>query len=316
MVTKNTKRLIAFVLLLSIGFGAFLLFSDHFTTASCAPPVHDSSTDQHWSITSISPPEEATLFGKKIPLQNWEIRERFEREFYYNYSNADQLLLWWKRLGRWEPMIDSMLSAAGLPQDFKYLMVAESGVRNVQSPAKANGFWQFIPPTAQKWGLRVDDEIDERLDPILSTQAAIRYLSKLKNQFNGDYFLVSASYNMSEDNVEEVLSYQHQSSFWNLYVNEETMRYLLRIAIIKEFFEHGARYGLHFESAMPYKMHSVKVVSVTGPIASIADWAVSQGYSYKDIKIYNPRFIARDIPKGTFEIRLPATDADRTTVSN
>src|SRR5207253_3089664 len=101
-------------------------------------------------------PSEAYIFDKKIPLDNWEIRERYEREFYYNYMNADQLIVWWKRLKRWEPAIDSILGAAGLSRDLKYLMVAESGIRNVQSPAKASGYWQFIPPTAEQYGLRID----------------------------------------------------------------------------------------------------------------------------------------------------------------
>jgi membrane-bound lytic murein transglycosylase D len=297
------------------GLSLFILLDKQFSIpSSCAAPAKDTTGDSYRNITSVFPPGEAYLFEKKIPLGNWEVRERFEREFYYNYMNADQLLLWWKRLKRWEPMIDSMLDAAGLSRDYKYLMVAESGVRNVQSPAKANGYWQFIAPTAQRWGLRVDEYIDDRLDPVLSTQAAIRYLSKLKLQFHGDDLLASASYNMSEDNVEEVLSYQKQSSFWNLYVNEETMRYPLRISIIKEFLEHGQRYGFRFEKVEPYTKHVLTTITVQGPIESIADWAVREGYTYKDIKIFNPRFIAREIPHGSYEIRLPANEEERTTV--
>ncbi|MFI5263708.1 MAG: lytic transglycosylase domain-containing protein [Candidatus Kapaibacterium sp.] len=282
--------------------------------SSCASTPVDTTVDWHKNITAITLPTEAYLFDKKLPFDNWEVHERFEREFYYNYTNADQLLLWWKRLKRWEPMIDSMLDSAGLSRDFKYLMIAESGIRNVQSPARANGYWQFIAPTAERWGLRVDSYIDERLDPVLSTQAAIRYLSKLKTQFNGDYLLVAASYNMGESGVEEALDEQKQSSFWNLYVNEETMRYPVRISVIKELLEHGPRYGFHFEKTTPYTMHSLKMVTVQGPVSSIADWALKQGYTYKDVKFFNPRFIAHSIPSGTYEIRLPATDADRTTV--
>jgi membrane-bound lytic murein transglycosylase D len=266
------------------------------------------------SVTSVTPPNAAYLFGKKIPLENWEVRERFEREFYYNYVNCDQLILWYKRLKRWEKMIDSSLDANNLDRDLKYLMVAESGVRNVESPAKANGFWQFIPPTGQRWGLRVDESIDERLDPVKATSAAMKYLTKLKNQFASDYFLAVASFNMSEDNVESVLDYQHQSSYWNIFVNEETMRYVLRIAVIKELLEHGSRYGLRFESVAPYLPWNINYLSVTGPIESIADWAKTNGYSYKDIKIYNPWLIARSIPQGQFQIAVPATNEARTTV--
>ncbi len=279
-----------------------------------ATSFSDSTSVWQRNVTSITLPTEAYLFGKKIPLEVWDIRERFERELYYNCVNADQIALWYKRLKRWEPMIDSSLDANKLDRDLKYLMVAESGVRNVESIAKANGYWQFIAPTAERWRLRVDNMIDERLDPIKATGAAMRYLSKLRAQFN-DYFLAAAAYNMSEDNVAAVLNYQHQSSYWNIYVNEETMRYVLRIAVIKEILEHGSHYGFRFETLTPYQPWNVRYVTVNGPIESIADWAVANDCTYKDVKIYNPWLIARSIPQGMFTIALPATDAARTTLN-
>ncbi len=280
-----------------------------------AASFSDSAGDFHRNVTSITLPTELYLFGKKMPLENWDVRERFEREFYYNYTNSDQLLLWYKRLKRWEHIVDSSLDANKLDRDFKYLMVAESGVRNVESPAKANGFWQFIPPTAQLWGLRVDNDIDERLDPALSTAAAMRYLTKLRDEFHGDLLLTAAAYNMNETNVEQVLAYQHQTSYWNIFVNEETMRYIFRIAAIKELLEHGPRYGLRFPAVSPYLPWDIRYVSVSGPIESIADWAIEKGYSYKDVKIYNPWLIGRSIPSGNFQIALPATEKARTTIS-
>lgn len=313
---QNKKRVFVIIGLISSVFVLFFVFGNQLSIpSSCAAVTqNDTVVDWHRNITEVKPPQDAYLFEKKIPLDNWEVRERFEREFYYNYQNADQLVLWFKRLKRWEPMIDSMLDAAGLSRDFKYLMIAESGVRNVQSPAHANGYWQFIPGTAQHWGLRVDQYIDDRLDPILSTQAATHYLSKLKAEFSGDYVLCAAGYNMGEAGLEDALSEQHQSTFWNLYVNEETMRYPLRIAVIKEFLEHGARYGFHFENTVPYKRSMLKTINIQGPISSIADWAMKEGYTYKDVKIFNPRFIAHNIPQGSYEIRLPADDAARATV--
>ncbi|MBS1904591.1 MAG: lytic transglycosylase domain-containing protein [Bacteroidetes bacterium] len=293
----------------------FFLFNRNGNVSGAGASVLVDTIGSHTiSVTAVTPPTNVVLFGKQLPLlEDWEVRERFEREFYYNLVNSDQLILWWKRLGRWESMIDSSLDANGLDRDLKYLMVAESGVRNVESPAKAHGFWQMIPPTAQRWGLRVDDDIDERLDPYKSTGAAIRYLATLKAQFN-DYLLACAAYNMSEDNVAEVLRYQHQTNYWNLYINEETMRYVFRIAAIKELLEHGDRYGLKFGHVPRYSLHNVKSISVNGPIESIADWAVGLGYSYKDVKIYNPWLVSRRIPSGTFTITVPADDTSRTTV--
>ncbi len=312
---QNRKRTFISLGLICIIFLLLLIVGKQFSLpSSCAALPNDSVIDWHRNITALNVPAEEYLFEKKIPLENWEVHERFDREFYYNYSNSDQLLLWYKRLKRWEPMIDSMIDAAGLSRDFKYLIVAESGVRNVLSSARANGFWQFTAPTAQQWGLRIDQYVDDRLDPILSTQAAIRYLLKLKAQFNGDCFLVAAAYNMGESGLQEALDFQKQSGYWNLYVNEETMRYPLRIAVIKEFLEHGQKYGFHFEKMIPYKMHALKVMTLQGPISSISDWSIKEGFTYKDFKIFNPRFIARNIPAGSYEIRLPANDEERTTV--
>ena len=148
---RKKRVFIAIGLICSI-FILFFVFGNQLSIpSSCAAATQsDTVVDWHRNITEVKPPQEAYLFDKKIPMDNWEVRERFEREFYYNYQNADQLVLWFKRLKRWEPMIDSMLDAAGLSRDFKYLMIAESGIRNVQSPAHAHGYWQFTPGPVQR----------------------------------------------------------------------------------------------------------------------------------------------------------------------
>src|SRR5438045_2955867 len=192
------------------------------------------------SITELDIPKEVTLFGEKIPLENWELRERFEREFYSNWNGGSNLVIWWKRSGRYFPMVRKMLADAGLPEDLVYLAVAESGLANVKSPANANGFWQFIPGTAQRFGLRVDDLIDERLDPEKATKAAIAYLKDMKTMLPS-WTLVAAGYNMGEDNVKTAMDWQHAESYWNLFINEETMRYIFRIAALKELMSHGEK---------------------------------------------------------------------------
>jgi hypothetical protein len=269
--------------------------------------------DWHRNITKVVLPQSVELFGKKVPLENWEVRERFEREFYYNYTNPDQIVLGWKRLKRWEPYVDSSLKANGLHPDFKYLMVAESGVRNVLSPGKANGFWQFIAPTAQKYGLRVDEYIDERLNPYRATPVAIGYLKLLKAQFSDD-LLVAAAYNMGEFGLADAIANQQEHNYWNLYLFEETMRYPLRIAVIKELMTHGASYGFAFEKLEPYYPLVVRHFQAQGPIPSVAEWARGEGYTYKDVKIFNPWIVNKSLPAGNYDILLPATDKERTTV--
>lgn len=286
------------------------------TIVSPTEATSDPSTikgEWHRNVTQIDAPENLTIFGERMPLQNWDIRERFEREFYYNYQNADQLVLWWKRGQRHFEKIDRMLEEAGLPRDLKYLMIAESGVRNVESPAKASGFWQFIPGTGTRFGLRVDNLVDERLDPVQATNAAISYFKSLKSEFP-TWTLVAAAYNMGEANVRQVMEYQKQRSYWNIYVNEETMRYVFRIAAIKELMEHGEKYGLTFERMKPFEWPETRTETVQGPVSSIADWALSQGSSYKDVKVLNPWIIGRSLPAGTWRIELPKEDDDKTTV--
>jgi membrane-bound lytic murein transglycosylase D len=127
--------------------------------------------------------------------------------------------------------------------------------------------------------------------------------------------MVAAGYNMGEGNVASVRQQQRQESYWNWYINEETMRYVYRIAAIKELMEHGEKYGLEFNRVKPFTLPETKTVSVNGPIASIADWALAQGYSYKDVKILNPWIVGRTLPSGNWQIDLPKDDDDRTTVS-
>jgi hypothetical protein len=262
------------------------------------------------SITDLELPKEVSLFGERVPLENWEMRERFEREFYSNYSNASNLVIWYERSGRSFPVIHAMLKDAGLPEDLEYLAVAESGLTNVKSPANANGFWQFIPGTATRFGLRVDDLIDERLDLVKSTKAAIAYFNYMKSKL-ATWTLVAAGYNMGEDNVMTAMQWQHATSYWNLFLNEETMRYIFRIAVIKELMTHGEKYGLDFGHLKVYRTPSVRYVPVIGPIPSISDWAQQQGYLYKDVKVLNPWLAGRSIPAGTWQIALPLTDEDR-----
>lgn len=316
--SRKSFQIIAVAVLIALCFAIVLVIVDRWNAAEYAeavskihvPPAPPSYTK---GITDLQIPQQVTLFGENIPLDNWYIREEFEREFYYNWNNAGGLLLWWQRSGEYFPMIQEMIHRAGLPDDLKYLAVAESGLANVQSPANANGFWQFIPATAQRFGLRVDDEIDERLDPVKETSAAIAYFRYMKSLLQ-TWTLVAAGYNMGEDNVLQAMQWQHARSYWNLYVNDQTMRYVFRIAAIKELMAHSNRYGLDFAKLTPYRVPVVNYVIVHGPVASIADWAFSEGFLYKDVKVLNPWLIGRSIPVGTFKIAFPATDNDRASV--
>jgi hypothetical protein len=162
--------------------------------------------------------------------------------------------------------------------------------------------------------MRVDNVIDERLDPERETQAAVEYFKVMRSRLPS-WTLVAAGYNMGEDNVQQAMSWQHAQNYWDLYINEETMRYVLRIAAIKELMEHADQYGLDLTHLKTFKTPAVKYETVTGPIASIADWAYGKGYLYKDVKVLNPWLIGRSIPAGTYKIALPLGDEDRASTS-
>jgi membrane-bound lytic murein transglycosylase D len=315
---KSNNKSLALVVLIALCFLVIFAIVDRWNAAEYAQqisrihlPAPMQSTTKN--ITDLQVPQHVTLFGEQLPLDNWYIREQFERDFYYNWSNASSLVAWWQRSGQYFPLIEKLLHDAGLPDDLKYLAVAESGLANVKSPANALGFWQFIPGTAQRLGLRVDDLIDERLDPEKATRAAIAYFKYMKAKLP-TWTLVAAGYNMGEDNVAQAMQWQHATSYWNLFLNDETMRYVFRIAAIKELMSHGANYGLDFSQLAPDYIPELKHITVNGPIASIADWAFSQGFLYKDVKVLNPWLIGRSIPKGTYDIALPSTDEDRASI--
>ena len=317
---KRSARVLSQGVLVGLGVLVALMIVDRWNAGRYALEISRSHAEPAYgpfsggkSITDLDLPKEITIFGERVPLEKWEFRERFEREFYSNYGNAYNLVIWWERSGRAFPVIASMLKAAGLPEDLEYLAVAESGLTNVKSPANANGVWQFIPGTAQRFGLRVDDLIDERLDLVKSTKAAISYFQYMKSKFD-TWTLVAAGYNMGEDNVATAMQWQHSTSYWNLFLNDETMRYVFRIAALKELMTHGDKYGLDFGHLRPFRTPGLRYVTVNGPISSISDWAFGQGYQYKDVKVLNPWLAGRSIPEGTWQIALPLTDEDRTTV--
>jgi hypothetical protein len=241
-----------------------------------------------------------TFCGEKVPLDIPEVRERAEREFYLNLQTPGQLILYIKRAGRFFPLFEQMFKEEHVPDDLKYLAVAESALFMARSPKDAIGVWQFMEPTARSMGLRVDEFIDERRHVGKSTKAAIQYL-KSGYSASKSWSLAAAGYNMGHGSVKENIDFQKGETFYDLFLNEETSRYILRIAIIKELMEHAKKYGLNISEEDIYKPSKVKTVKVDRPIVDLAEWAINNGTSYKDVKLLNPWILKRALPapKGT-----------------
>jgi hypothetical protein len=251
------------------------------------PYVEQTDFPQGYRIISPGFPPDLEFAGERVPVDNFEVYERIDREIIVNTYFHSSTIISIKRANRWFPVIEPILEANGVPEDFKYLMIAESAASNVISPANAVGFWQFIEGTALKYGLEVNDEVDERYHIEKSTKAACSYLKEAYLLF-GSWTAAAASYNMGISGITRQLEKQKTTNYYNLVLGEETSRYIARIVALKIIMNNPAKYGFEIKGQDLYNELPYKEVVVTGSISNLADWARERGINYKILKIYNP----------------------------
>lgn len=259
------------------------------------------------SIRLFDIPKELDFAGEKVPLENGDILERLEREIYVNAYWESNMILLLKRSAKYLPEIERMLKENGIPDDFKYLAIAESALMNVGSPAGARGFWQILESTGKEYGLEISKDVDERYHFEKSTLAAAKYFKKAHAKF-GDWTAVAASYNMGQTGFSKRQQEQLHRNFYEMYLNDETSRYLFRILAFKVIFENPGSFGYHLRASDYYKNPPLKSIRVDADIKDLPKWAKDHGSSYKDLKLYNPWLRERDlnVKRGkTYEIQLP-----------
>lgn len=253
-------------------------------------------------------PEDLNFAGEPVPLDIPDVLERFEREIYVNaYWHSNTVMLM-KRAGKFFPTIEEILAQNGIPDDFKYVALIESGLMNVTSPAGARGFWQFMKNTATEKGLEVNSEVDERYHFEKATRAACDYLKTAYARF-GNWTSVAASYNMGIAGLTRRKNEQRVPDYYNLFLNEETSRYIFRVLAIKDIFENPNKYGFALQNDDLYSMPVMRELSVSSSIDNLADWALKHNSNYKELKIYNPWLRSNNLTvrKGsTYKILLPA----------
>ncbi|MEZ4908508.1 MAG: lytic transglycosylase domain-containing protein [Saprospiraceae bacterium] len=246
-------------------------------------------------ISSPQIKKEYSFAGENVSIESFDIYERLDRELInnsYGHSSTVQNI---KLAGRFFPVISPILKEYGVPDDFKYLAIAESGLRNVVSSAGAAGYWQFMKPTANELGLKINSEIDERYDIEKSTRAAAEYLLKLKAKF-GTWVNSAAAYNMGMTKLKNTYEDQKEEDFFNMNVNSETMRYFFRILAIKEILEHPGDFGFHISNDDKYKeLNDYYEVKVDSTIENLGDFAHNFNISYRMLKIYNPWMISEKL---------------------
>ncbi|MEJ5262920.1 MAG: transglycosylase SLT domain-containing protein [Ignavibacterium sp.] len=249
--------------------------------------ITDDKSVNQLIATQPEVPEELYLFGEKVPLENFEVYERVDRELVVNTYWHSSTILALKRAARWFPVIEPILKKNNVPVDFKYIPVVESNLENVVSPAGATGFWQFIKSAAVEYGLEVNEEVDERYDVEKSTEAACKYLKDAYAKY-GSWTMAAAAYNAGMNGITKWSSIQKTNNYYNLTLGIETSRYIARIAAIKIIMENPQKYGYYLREKDFYKPLKFTEVILDSSVTDFADYAASLGINYKTLKLFNP----------------------------
>ncbi|TLP79108.1 lytic transglycosylase domain-containing protein [Maribacter sp. ACAM166] len=242
---------------------------------------------KEYRISSIDIPQDLNFAGEKVPQADPEIMERVDREFLVNTYWQSNALLLMKRANKYFPIIEPILAKNGIPDDFKYLAVAESGLTNVVSPAGATGFWQIMRATGREYGLEVNSNVDERYHLEKSTEVACEYLNRWKDKY-GSWALTAAAYNAGPGAINKYMGIQQVDNYWDLLLGSETGRYVFRIMAIKEILANPEKYGFHIEKEDMYVDVPTFTVEIDKPVADFADFAQEYEINYKILKRHNP----------------------------
>ena len=249
---------------------------------------HSAKSEVPYCVTSPTVPAQVTFDGETIDLRRYDRRERMDREILaFTYMHSTTMLLI-KRANRYFPIIEPILKANGIPDDFKYLMVIESNLNSIaRSPAGAAGLWQFMPTTGREFGLEVNENVDERYHIEKATVAACKYFKQAYAKY-GDWIAVSAAYNAGQARISSQLEKQLANHAMDLWLVEETSRYMFRLLAAKEIFSNPQRYGFLLKREHLYPPIPYKEVTVSTPINDLSEYAKKQGITYAQLRDANP----------------------------
>lgn len=262
-------------------------------------------------VSGFRIPEALTFCGEPVPLERADVRERLENEFYWLLDRQGLMVMYIKRAARCNPIVEVILEMEQMPADLKYVPVAESGlIFRAISPAKAAGYWQFIEGTGRRYGLRVDMYVDERRDLTRSTLAAAAYLRDLYARF-GSWPTALAGYNWGEANVDRAVKEQGTDSYYDLYLPEETERYVFRILALKLIMEGPEDYSIRVPEEELYRLPEVMEVEIrsAGPL-SVDILADCANVGARTMRVFNPWMRRNDLPGGQYAIAVPSEQAD------
>ena len=257
--------------------------------------LQDAPTDENfetklindYNVYALQVPDDLNFAGEPMPLENPDILERMDRELLVNTYWQSNGLLMFKRAKKYFPIIEPILAKYGVPDDFKYLAVIESGLTNAVSPAGARGVWQIMPTTGREEGLEVNENVDERYNLEKATEVACKYLLGAKENL-GSWTLAAAAYNAGNAGVSRRLKEQGVSGYYDLLLGEETGRYLFRIVALKEILSNPKKYGFNFRDKDLYTNIPTYKVEVDTAVTDFTQFAQRFGINYKILKLHNP----------------------------
>ncbi|QOD61183.1 lytic transglycosylase domain-containing protein [Polaribacter haliotis] len=247
----------------------------------------ETQTHQTYKIKSLQLPENLNLAGEIVPVEIEDVRERMERELLVNtYWQSNGLLLI-KRANKYFPVLEPLLKKYGLPDDFKFLALAESGFIDETSSAGAAGMWHFMRTTGKEYGLEINSNVDERYHIEKSTKVAAEYLKNSYERFNS-WTLAAAAYNAGNYGVSKRIKAQEVNNYYDAKLPDETERYVFRILALKEIISNPKKYGFVFEKEDLYTLEKTRTIKVDTAISNITHFAKKYGMNYKEFKILNP----------------------------
>ncbi len=309
---KNSLYLFISVLLLII-FSLFIFIFLYKNEPAKSPiqPVqsalHAEIPGTFQPIYSVAFPDSVSFAGEPAPTDIFYVHEYLDRELTVNAFWHSATIMLIKRAHRWLPVIEPILKKQGIPDDFKYVAIIESGLENVTSPAGATGFWQLLKTTARERGLEVSNSIDERYHVEKATLAACNYLKESYAKF-GNWTLVAASYNAGMKGISDELKKQQVKNYYDLMLSVETTRYIFRIHAIKAIFLQPIKYGFFLQPEDLYPPIPTKNIAVNTNISNLANFAKTHGITYKTLKYFNPWLRENDLPNRsgkTYFIKIP-----------
>jgi membrane-bound lytic murein transglycosylase D len=287
-----------FILLVALSFKGF----------GRSPETLNQQFDTLYTIKSFKLPDLVTFAGEKMPLENFDTRESLEREILTSAYRHSSTILIIKRAHRYLPIIEKILMDNNIPDDFKYLVAAESEFSNMISPAGATGFWQIMPETGKEQGMEINTVVDERYNLEKSTQFACDFFKKSYEKY-GNWTLAAASYNGGRNGLDEQIGIQNQHNYYDLLLNDETARYIFRVVAYKLIINDPVAYGINITDKDLYPELNCYEVKVDTSVTNFSQFAEKFGTNYKILKFLNPwlrKPFLTPKPNKEYYIKIPA----------